>query len=194
MNSWLWSSACRHWSAPNEYSNTFAPSQFFAEVVKLDEQLLIFHRDRMPELDNNLPGIHHIGSDLRFYLEEKRLSTYVVDAPTIHKYASGKRVINKQQSTKIQDRGSLTYLEDKAVCDNYIRRKWPNYDIPQCSAESEPEELQLGAARLAQIDAQVIILSRGGSGSRLASLLVQDASIFLGSDISGTQDSMEFVR
>jgi hypothetical protein len=48
-----------HWSDPHTYKNLFSAEQRFEEVERLDEQLLIFHRTRLPDFDVNLPGIHH---------------------------------------------------------------------------------------------------------------------------------------
>ncbi len=43
------------------------------------------------------------------------------------------------------------------------------------------------------LDSPIIILGRGGSGTRLLSQLIQDVGIFLGNDINITGDSVEWV-
>lgn len=184
-----------HWSDPYGYCNTLdktgAP---YREVERLDEQILIFHRSRLPGFDSNLPGIHHIGRDLSFGVRKHALKTYALDAPTIHKYKdkNGRSVLNHQSSEKIRDRKSLTYLADKACCDNYIGNKWPVLT----NVYHEPEEFAVplsGAGKLSQLKEPIILLSRGGSGSRLLSNMVSDAGVFLGNELNASGDSIELV-
>ncbi len=184
-----------HWSDPHGYKNTFVNDLNYSQVVKLDEQLLIFNSNRLPDFDPSLPGIHHIGSDLRNMLLGMGYITYVLNAPTIHKYSdrNGSLVFQRKDSIKIQDRQSKTYLADKAVCDDYIQHKWPNIPIPHCNSPEEFPEITASVLKRLQLESPVILISRGGSGSRLCSLLAQDAGIFLGNDIAETGDSLEFV-
>lgn len=184
-----------HWSDPHEYTNTFTGDACFSEVIKLDEQLLVFNRDRLPDFDGSLPGIHHLGSDYRNQLVLKGFKTYAINAPSIHKYAdaSGKLIDTKIDSPKIKDRTSLTYLADKAVCDRYIQKKWPQENIPHCLPLDDLEIDKISTKRAEQLNRPIILLSRGGSGSRLCSLLAQDIGLFLGNNVSGTGDAMELV-
>lgn len=184
-----------HWSDPFRYENTFASSRSpFCEVDRLDEQLLICHRARLPVFDINLPGIHHIGRDLAIGMRCTGLKTYALDAPTIHKYRDrqGQLVLSHESSEKIKDRQSLTYLADKACCDNYIAHKWPELQsIYPCS-----DEFQIpfsDAGKCSQLDRPLILLSRGGSGSRLLSAMAEDAGIFLGNELNGSGDAVEMV-
>jgi len=184
-----------HWSGPRTYQNTFTNESLpFKEVGRLDEQLLIFHRLRLPELDNNLPGIHHIGHDLSIGMRKLGLRTYAIDAPTIHKYADefGKPVLSKNDSKKILDRKSLTYLADRACCNDYITHKWPQletegFKLTDLSIPSFPED------KLKQLAQPIILLTKGGGGSRLLSVMAQDAGVFLGDDVSPSGDSLELV-
>ena len=184
-----------HWSDPHKYQNTFKNEGLpFREVSRLDEQLLIFHRSRLPEIDKNLPGIHHIGPDLSIGMRKLGLRTYVIDAPTIHKYADevGKLVLSKNDSKKIIDRQNLTYLADMACCNEYITRKWPqlkikNFELSDFSIPSFPED------KLQQLAQPIILLSKGGGGSRLLSVMAQDAGVFLGNDVNPSGDSLELV-
>ena len=186
---------CGHWSDPFRYKNTFdGKRKSFSEVDRLDEQMLIFHRLRPPAFDTDLPGIHHIGADLSIGIRKKGLRTYAVNAPTIHKYKDrkGNKVLCHEESEKIKDRKSLTYLADKACCDNYISSKWPKLK----HLYSVSNEFQIPfdqTSKLAQLDQPIILISRGGSGSRLLSDMVEDAGVFLGNELNGSGDSMELV-
>lgn len=184
-----------HWSDPQIYQNTFKnENRPFGEVKRLDEHLLIFHRLRLPKIDKNLPGIHHVGCDLSMGMEKSGLRTYAVNAPTIHKYAdeSGKPIYSISDSKKIVDRQSRTYLADRACCNEYITHKWPqlkieDFKLADFSISSFSED------KIQQLDRPIILLSKGGGGSRLLSVMAQDAGVFLGNNINLSGDSLEMV-
>lgn len=182
-----------HWSDPFRYANTFSETGLpYCEVERLDEQILIFNRSRLPVFDENLPGIHHIGRDISMAMRKSGLKTYAIDAPTIHKHRdrNGHLVLNYEESEKIRDRESLTYLADKSCCDNYIANKWPELT----SFYNRPDEFHIpfsNISKLKQLEKPIILLSRGGSGSRLLSSMVEDFGVFLGNDVSGSGDSLE---
>jgi len=183
-----------HWSDPYRYKNTFAEGKSYCEVDELDEQLMIFHKSRLPDFDKDFPGIHHIGRELALGMRNSDLKTYAIDAPTIHKYADekGRLILNAQASKKILDRRSLTYLADKACCDNYLAHKWPQFT----HIYTHQDEFNIpfsNPGKLAQLDRPIILLSRGGSGSRLISNMAEDAGVFLGNEVSVSGDSMELV-
>lgn len=184
-----------HWSDPFQYTNTFAESgNQFGEVDRLDEQILVVNQRRLPQFDNELPGIHHIGCDLSIGLREKGLKTYAIDAPTIHKFRDryGRPVPSSEKSEKIQDRNSLTYLADKSCCDNYIARKRPQL-ASIYNADGEFDVPFNHERKLSQLDRPVILLSRGGSGSRLLSQMAVDLGIFIGNELNHSGDTLEMV-
>lgn len=184
-----------HWSDPHRYQNDFADGDAdFFKINWLDEQLLVFHRSRLPIFDPDLPGIHHLGRDLSSGLGRRGFRAYVIDAPTIHKYrdARGRIVQGPADSEKINDRRSLTYKAEKACCDQYIAQKWREWS----SVDRDPDDFHLpfnDADKLRQLDRPVICISRGGSGSRLLSLMARDAGVYLGGDLNASGDSMEMV-
>ncbi|MGR9072068.1 MAG: sulfotransferase [Gammaproteobacteria bacterium] len=185
-----------HWSDPHQYQNFFLDQKnSFSEVFRLDEQILILHKSRLPDFDVDMPGIHHLGLDLSNNLRKKGFPTYVVDAPTIHKYADekGQLIFSKDQSPKITDRGSLTYLAERACCNEYSMRKYPDSII----FDYEPQDFSIifeDADKIRQLESPVILISRGGSGSRLLSLMAADCGVFLGNELNASGDSMEMVR
>lgn len=182
-------------SDPHSYHYHLDDNQSYGEVERLDEQLLIIHHSRLPKFDPNLPGIHHIGRDLAFHLKELGLHTYAIDAPTIHKYAddAGTLVLSKAKSKKIMDRRSLTYLADEACCHNYITSKWPALTL-QGYVPSPLSFNNIDDHKHTQLDSPIILISRGGSGSRLLSTMAQDMDIFLGNKVNLSGDAMELVQ
>jgi hypothetical protein len=75
-----------HWSDPHTYSNHFG-NRRFDEVAHIDEHIMMLRRSDGALLDPLLPSIHNIGQDMAFTLRSRCRRIYVVDAPTVHKYA-----------------------------------------------------------------------------------------------------------
>ncbi|KAA9131972.1 sulfotransferase [Marinihelvus fidelis] len=180
-----------HWSDPHQYGNTFAENASpFAEVVRLDEQILIFRRNSGVVFDPDLPSIHNIGRDLSEQLRSRGRKTYAINAPTTHKMldGNGTPILSAGDSSKIVDRGSLTYQADLACSDDYIAKKWPRWARlahgapPSASTMAEPE-----------MRPPLVLLARGGSGSRLLSQLALDCGVFLGEDLSPSLDTREVI-
>ena len=182
-----------HWKDPRNFLDSFSGNRGgYKAVASCDEQILVMHKDRLPKLDLNLPGIHHIGRDLPMSVGGQ--GVYTVDAPTIHKYADahGNRIEAAAESEKIQDRSSLTYLADRVVCNDYIKKKWPELEVKdyQTFDFTIPFDEK---KKLLQLDSPVILLGRGGGGTRLLGCVGQDAGIFLGNALNESMDSEEMV-
>lgn len=178
-----------HWSDPHQFKNTFENSQQkFQEVQKLDEQLLIFHGRRMPQLDSNLPGIHFLGEDLKQELSRVGMKCYAVDAPTIHKYADrhGKRIESSTQSDKISDRESLTYLADEACCNDYLVRKYP-HAFPRLARDIEVSQPS-GNSRL-QANRPIIFICKGELEAATSRNMAQNLGIFTGDKASAASEA-----
>jgi hypothetical protein len=101
-----------HWSDPNRPVplNTFT-NENYDQVARLDEQLLILKKSLGVKPDPQLPSIHEIGLDLALELRKKCLKTFVLNAPTIHKYAdsAGNLVLSRRDSVKIRARSTFTF-------------------------------------------------------------------------------------
>ncbi len=181
-----------HWSDPGGYVNSFSDERF-RTVDRLDEQILIFNRARPIKLDCDLPGIHHIGRDIPLTARQRGMRAYAINAPTIHKYADqdGNIIYSRKDSPKLVHRETLTYKAESACCNEYIKHKWPRLQF-----RYKPPELMLpdmDDTIRHHLDAPVILLGRGGGGSRLLSTLCQDIGLFLGNALNGTGDSLEMV-
>ncbi len=181
-----------HWSDPHTYQNTLVTSSFKA-VARIDEQLMILRRSSGIRLDGDLPGIHYIGLDLPATLRRRGMHTYVVNAPTIHKFAdeTGTAIVRKQDSPKIQARQFPPFLADMACCDEYLHWKWPEW---RPAGDTDPEWRSFRPDTVSRMPQPIVLLARGGSGSRLLSWLAQDAGVFVGTDTNPSGDTMEMVQ
>lgn len=192
-----------HARNPFGYRNTFGRGELFSEVRGLDEQLFVFHRGSGWRLDEALPGIHGLATDLVLTAAQAGRRTYVVDAPLIHKYRgpTGRRIRRPTDSAKIRDRASRTHQADRAACEEYLRRKWRRYTPFQSPSSAYPdwedprEELVELAAELGGVlDQPVVLLAKGGGGSRLLSSLAQDCGLYRGTAVNSSGDSEEMVE
>lgn len=181
-----------HWSDPHGYSNRLNGRKY-VEVARLDEQLMVLRKSANVQFDDLLPSIHHIGRDMASTLLARSRKTYAVDAPTIHKYANeyGDLIEVPEDSPKIRDRKIPAFVADMVCSQEYLYRKWPNWRA-QC--ENTLSRAISPTARGDLLNRPIVLLARGGSGSRLLSTLVADAGVFLGSDINVSGDAMEMVQ
>lgn len=179
-----------HWSDPKRYKNSLAPRKF-AEVKKLDPQLLVFRQSSGLTFDLDLPSIHNIGRDLASKLRRTGRKTYAIDAPTIHKFAdeNGTPITTKQDSPKIQTRYLPANLAEWTDSNRYILNKWPEW-----SDELDSENFEFDADPVSEFGPPIILLSRGGSGSRLLSTAMQDLGVFLGQNVNASGDCMDMVQ
>ncbi len=93
----------------------------------IDEQLLVFRKSSSLRPDPNLPSIHNYGKDLIQQVHQNDCLSYVVRAPTVHKYADeyGNLTLKIEDSSKIQNRKNAIYKLHKACSDEYLAHKWP---------------------------------------------------------------------
>ena len=191
-----------HYSDPNNYCNTFKLNECVTPVDSLDEHLMIFRKSRGYSMDALHPGIHGIGTDLVISAQRRGANCYVINAPSIHKYkdAQGEIITSIDKSPKIVDRANYAYKADKLCCDEYIRHKW-NDLTPFSSMVTRYEPWQHPADQLdsvspdilTHLDNPVILLGKGGGGSRLLSFLMQDCGVCLGTDVNISGDCMDMV-
>ena len=176
-----------HWSDPHRYRDTLEDRDF-GQVPRVDEQILIFRKSRGLTFDPMLPSIHNIGHDLTAKLAQSGQKTYAVNAPTIHKYAdeTGTPIETAMASAKIRTRTHPANLAEWACSNDYLYAKWP-----QWRPKDDPVEDLTQPADLTRYPPPVILLSRGGSGSRLLSVLAADLGLFLGNDVNASGDAMD---
>jgi len=191
-----------HYSDPNNYCDTFGKGRRFTEVSSVDEHIMLFRRSSGFRADESIPGIHGIGADLVLTATKQGRRCYVVDAPSIHKYrdGSGKVIQRLMDSPKIADRLNYAYKADKACCDEYISHKWADLTpfssiVTRYEKWRDPRELlrDVPPAILEALDSPLVLLAKGGGGSRLLSVLVQDCGVALGHDVNISGDCMDMV-
>lgn len=176
-----------HYSDPHRYVDNLRDKPF-VEVDRIDEQLILFRRRQRVPLDIVLPSIHNIGRDLARAAHACGRRIYAVNAPTVHKFAdaNGNRIMCRTDSPKILARQTLTYRADRACSDLYYRRKW--------SLPGDAETAQEGGIEQGRLDSPIVLLAKGGGGSRLLSILAEDSRVFLGRRINASGDSLDLVQ
>lgn len=176
-----------HYSDPHNYINTLNNRLYFP-VTSLDEQLLIIKKSGLVYPDPCLPSIHNIGFDLLAAAANLGKRSYVVNAPSIHKYAdyAGRTILSSHDSRKIEHRASRTFKAEKAVSDLYLSLKWHHSsDWRYSPHQSEYKHYSV---------APVIFVAKGGSGSRLLSTLGSDLNLCLGDRLNRSGDSLFMVE
>ncbi len=191
-----------HYSDPNNFCNTFKNGDKFVEATSVDEHLMIFRRKLNPKADENIVGIHGIGTDMVLTAIENGNKCYIINAPSIHKYrdGNGKIIQRIMDSPKIKDRLNYAYKADKACCDEYVSRKWDKitpFDsiVTHYDKWTDPNEeiKKINPEIIGILDSPVVLLGKGGGGSRLLSLIAGDCGIFLGNDVNISGDCMDIV-
>ncbi len=179
-----------HWSDPHKFRNTFE-ARPFETVLRLDEQLLILRKSGPVDFDAQLPSIHFIGRDIANFGRQCGLRSYAVNAPTIHKYkdASGQLILGPNDSRKIVNRKSQSYLADHSLSEDYFTQKWALARAP-----NKPLAQRLSAEQMQILRRPVILVGRGGGGTRLVSTLAQDCGLFIGNNVSVSGDCLDMVH
>jgi hypothetical protein len=191
-----------HYSDPNNFCNTFKKNERFVEATSVDEHLMMFRRKLNPKADENIVGIHGIGTDMVLTAIENGNKCYIINAPSIHKYrdGNGKIIQRIMDSPKIKDRLNYAYKADKICCDEYVSRKWNKitpFDsiVTHYDKWTDPNEeiRKINPKIIGILDSPVVLLGKGGGGSRLLSLIASDCGIFLGNDVNISGDCMDIV-
>jgi hypothetical protein len=177
-----------HVSDPHGYHDTLG-SAAFSQVDWIDEQLIVLKSDGGILPDPNLPSIHNIGLDLAATAKRLGRATYVINAPTIHKYADaeGKTIESKEDSPKIMNRSQFAYKAEEACSREYFIRKWNDAPAPPSSP------LQLTPDQKEIMERPLVLVARGGGGSRLLSTIAQDLGCFVGETVNDSGDTIEMV-
>jgi hypothetical protein len=190
-----------HLSDPHSYRNSLK-NLLFTDVTRIDEQVLVLRKSSGFFLDPNIPSIHHIGRDLPLESMRRGVKSYVLNAPSIHKYAneSGEIIQDRHDSPKIRNRRTRIYLADRACSNAYIENKW-GIEIEERNIQEEKvhfvstkllhhnNTLSLEQKRI--LESPIIYITKGGAGSRLMSELACDIGLFHGNDLSKAGDSLE---
>jgi len=179
-----------HLSDPHAFYNTLGEKSF-SRVASIDEQVLVIRKSKGLFPDVDLPSIHNIGRDLVWSAAKKGGATYVVNAPPIHKYAdaAGKLVLSVDDSIKIQNRKEFAYIHNKKCSDEYLQNKWKE----KFDGEKIFDEKELTEQKITQLNSPIILLGRGGSGTRLVSVMASDIGLFIGNGLDSMGDCHEMV-
>jgi hypothetical protein len=166
----------------------------FISVSQLDEKIMILNKNRFKQFDTDLPSFHHIADDIGLSVKKKGLKAYVIDAPIIYKNRSKRknREIISEDLTKVSNWGLVHYKIERDCSSEYMKRKWPQIKIDDFT-KPELKIPKINRKLKNKLDEPIILLVRGGGGSRLLSNLCLDLGIFLGNDLNVSNDSLEMV-
>ncbi len=166
----------------------------------LDDHVVIVRRCEGFSADESSPGHRGHATDLVQSANRASRFSYVLDVPTVHRWrdATGRLIRRALDSPKAQDEFYSAYRAERAMGQEFLDLKWPARPGTSLDVESGAPRRDRGrpGARIPErirrrLDSPVILLARGGGGSRLLSLLARDCGVFLGNDLNGSGDCME---
>lgn len=195
-----------HVSDPWGIVSSFAGGVRWADVAWLEDHVLVLPADRRLALDENLPGFEGLGSWLSQAARAAGRGTYVIDAPVIveRQDRRGRRVtraigsptvraqLYRQQ--RIQREVTIEYLAGPSVLSDAgtIAAPFRWSADPSRGRRPAPDRAARAASSPPGLDRPLILLAKGGGGSRLLSILAGDCGVFLGhTNVSG--DSLDMV-
>ena len=180
-----------HWSDPIQYANHFHDIPY-AEVGRLDEQLLLFRRCTGLRFDDQLPNIHALGQNIIQELRESGRRAYAVNAPTIHKYAdkNGDLVRSVGDSSKIRRRDRRAARLMRECSNDYFFLRWGDRPCPPIT----PSVPITGLPQTPSALTPIVFTGRGGGGTRLISEIAQALGLHMGVSINQSGDSLDIVE
>ncbi|MGA2936521.1 MAG: sulfotransferase [Syntrophobacteraceae bacterium] len=190
---------CGHASTLEVFMNTFGPAKSYSKADQLDGRLLIVRKSGVPERETGLTWISLLTDNPEFPSDSWKGSRYVVNAPVIFDYASdsGLPIRLRIECDRFL---SWFYLDRKALRDCLEEcEQWRNCgnDAGQMKFKSQESWLPLNGWRanlprhlLEEAQRPVILLGKGGGGSRLLSLAACDCGINLCEPLNHSLDSM----
>lgn len=180
--------------------DTFRDDATWTEAVGIDDMLIVLRRRDGLRMDESCPGLRGQATDLVQRALSQGRRSYVVDVPTIHRWrdARGRPIRRGLDAAKVRDRVCSAHRAERDVGLEYVARKWPRaagypWD-PEAGLSPAPARTRRPALAVdaAAVDAPVILVCRGGSGSRLLATAVDDCGVFLGRERNASDDTMEF--
>jgi hypothetical protein len=195
-----------HLSDPWGFIDTFTGGDRSSEAAWLEDHVLLLPASRPLAPDADLPGFEGLGVSLSEAARAAGRRPYVIDAPAIvdrrdHdgrlvRRAIGSRFVRGQmyRQQRAQREVTMEYLAGEATASGFATIvapfRWSAEPAAwrRRTAASPRATARIGAA----LDQPLILLAKGGGGSRLLSLLAADCGVCLGStNVSG--DSLEMV-
>jgi len=190
---------CGHASTLEVFINTFGLGESYSKADQLDGRLLIARKSGVPERGAGLTWISLLTDNPEFSSDSWQESRYVVNAPVIFDYASDSGLPIRLRIECDRFLGGF-YLDRQALRDcleGYSQ--WWNCgdDAGQMKFKSQEGWLPLNGWRanlprhlFEETQRPVILLGKGGGGSRLLSLAACDCGINLEGPLNHSLDSM----
>ena len=166
----------------------------------LDDHLVIVRRCDGFSADESSPGHRGHATDLVQSANRASRWSYVLDVPTVHRWRdpTGRPIRTALDSPKAQNLFYSAYRAERAMGQEFLDLKWParpgrGLDIESGAPrrDRDPPRARLPERIQRRLDSPVILLARGGGGSRLLSLVARDCGVFVGNDLNGSGDCIE---
>jgi len=191
-----------HSSNPEKYFNTLQVGH--REVRLIDDHLLIFRRDTELRADEGVHGLYYIGWDLATQARAKGMKCFAIDAPTIQEFMdiTGKPVVEPQQAYQVvrQDNHYETYVAEREFANEYLSHRNPeavNYtsSTTGITQHENPDALlkQFELDFKLWVEAPIILIGKGGGGTRLLSEMAFECGVFRGNKINESGDCIDLV-
>lgn len=188
VNAWDWKNQERA-----EYISGGNPVEYKL-VEKLEDHLLILQKSTLPKLDTLLPGNQLLGISLVKSCKKEGRAAYLIDAPCLYKYANktGSRIENPHDLEMTLDHNGYTYRAERNCCNEYMSIEDQQAHIPNASVQTRKNGIKR-RAKEDQLASPVLLLGRGGGGTRLLGTLASDAGLFIGNELNKSMDSIDMV-
>jgi hypothetical protein len=186
-----------HVSDPWGLLHTFAERSSWAEAQSLEDAVLLFPAGRAIGFDPDLPGFEGIGLSVSRLVRASGRRCYVIDAPAVVEREDhrGRPVGRALESRRVRGQFYRQQRAQRQVTLEYLSGP----DAPSTAASmaapfrwTAAGKGRRGAPRTAAQAAAhppadpVVLLGKGGGGSRLLTLLAADCGVFTGrTNISG---------
>lgn len=182
-----WDADDRFYGWPAEASDDERPRSAYWPVEEITGDVIILRKSSGLIGDPELPGVEGIGIDLPQEAARRGLASYVIYAPLGTSSADATPIADGFRGPSVQATPATS--GERACVAEYLYGKW---DEKSDFATSVDQFFSL--EQRAVVEAPLILLGRGGSGSRLLSLMAGDLGIFLGSQLNESGDSLEMVE
>jgi hypothetical protein len=193
-----------HVSDPWGLLNTFDRAHRWTEAEALEDAVLLLRGEGGPTLDPELPGFEGVGVSLAQRARATGRRCYVINAPAVVEgfdlggqriaRATGSRRVraNFYRQQRVQRQVTLEYLAGPGAAGQSTSisapLRWTSAPRSDAGRPVPPPGRALGDA----VDHPLVLLGKGGGGSRLLSVVAVDCGVFVGRvNVSG--DCLEMV-
>jgi hypothetical protein len=181
-----------HVSDPWGRLDTFEGQALWAEAESLEDGVLLFQAGDTVPLDPELPGFEGLGSSVSRAIRASGRRCYVIDAPAVVERADhlGRPVTRALASRRVRGQFYRQHRAQRQVTLEYLSGpvaastsaaitaplRWPSAPRRRSQVPSRSEAPAISEA----LSSPLVLLGKGGGGSRLLTLIAADCGVFVG--------------